>query len=59
MGAALWQAMPYGTAWYTGSILERIAAVIALVGLGGGIFFFTAILFGAVNRDIIGQLRQN
>ncbi|MDG2003213.1 MAG: murein biosynthesis integral membrane protein MurJ [Novosphingobium sp.] len=58
MGAVLWHAMPYGTDWYAGAVLERIAAVIALVSLGGVVFFATAIVLGVVNRETIGQLRR-
>jgi len=58
MGAALWYAMPYGAEWYAGSVLERVGAVIALVALGGAIFFAIAILLGVVNRETIGQLRR-
>jgi putative peptidoglycan lipid II flippase len=58
MGAVLWYAMPYGALWYSGSVLERVGAVIALVSLGAVIFFGIAILLGVVNRETIGQLRR-
>jgi putative peptidoglycan lipid II flippase len=56
MGALLWQAMPYGAGWYAGSVLERVAAVIALVALGATIFFAIAIVLGVVNRETVTQL---
>ncbi len=58
MGTVLWYAMPYGAQWYSGSVLERVVAVIALVGLGATIFFGIAILLGVVNRETVGQLRR-
>jgi len=58
MGALLWYALPYGAGWYAGSVLERVSAVIALVGLGGTVFFAAAIALGVVNRETIGQLRR-
>jgi putative peptidoglycan lipid II flippase len=58
MGAALWLAEPYGTAWYTGSVLERIGAIMALVATGGLVFLISALALGVVNRETIGQLRR-
>lgn len=58
MGAVLWYAMPYGTDWYTGSALERVAGVVALVALGMVVFFATAVALGVVDRKTIDQLRR-
>ena len=57
MGGVLRYATPFGASWYTGSVLERIAAVIALVGLGAAVFFAAAVALGVLNRETIGQLR--
>lgn len=58
MGVVLWHAMPYGADWYSGSILQRIAAVGGLVALGGSVFLAGAVALGVVNRETIGQLRR-
>ncbi len=58
MGAALWYAMPYGADWYAGSVFERVAAITALVALGGTVFLVAAVVLGVLNRETIGQLRR-
>ena len=58
MGAVLWYALPYGTDWYAGSVLERIAAIAALVALGGVAFFAVAFALGVIDRATLGQLRR-
>jgi putative peptidoglycan lipid II flippase len=58
MGAALWFAMPYGTPFYSGGGLERIGAVLALLAIGGAVYFSLAALFGVLNRDTIVRLSQ-
>jgi putative peptidoglycan lipid II flippase len=58
MGAALWFAMPYGTPFYAGGGLERIGAVLALLAIGGAVYFSLAALFGVLNRDTIVRLSQ-
>ncbi|MCB2059443.1 MAG: murein biosynthesis integral membrane protein MurJ [Novosphingobium sp.] len=58
MGAVLWYAMPYGTDWYAGSVLERIGAVAALVALGMAVFFAAAVALKVVDRKTIDQLRR-
>ncbi|MCA1662060.1 MAG: murein biosynthesis integral membrane protein MurJ [Novosphingobium sp.] len=58
MGAALWWITPYGAAWFVGGVLQRVGSILALVGVGGAIFFAAAWLLGVVNRETIGQLRR-
>jgi putative peptidoglycan lipid II flippase len=58
MGAVLWYAMPYGAEWYMGSVLERVASVLALVGLGGAVFFASALALGVLDRTTIDQLMK-
>jgi putative peptidoglycan lipid II flippase len=58
MGTILWYALPYGTEWYSGSALERVAAIAALVALGGVAFFGAAFVLKAVDRKTIDQLRR-
>ena len=56
MGAVLSHAMPYGTGWYAGTVLERIGAVAALVALGITVFFGLAALLGVLDRRTIVQM---
>jgi putative peptidoglycan lipid II flippase len=56
MGAALWYALPYGDGMYSGSLLERIGAVLALVALGGVVFLIAAVALGVLNKRTVQQL---
>jgi putative peptidoglycan lipid II flippase len=56
MGAVLWYALPYGTDWYAGSMVERIVSIAALVALGGGVFLAAAFALRAIDRRTIDQL---
>jgi putative peptidoglycan lipid II flippase len=58
MGAVLWYAMPYGNAFYAGGALERIAAVVALVAVGGAVYFGAAFALGVIDRRTLGELRR-
>ncbi|GGC24071.1 putative lipid II flippase MurJ [Novosphingobium marinum] len=58
MGAALWYAMPYGADWYTGSLPERVAAIVALVALGAAVFFALAAVLGVLSRETMRQLTR-
>jgi putative peptidoglycan lipid II flippase len=58
MGGILWYAMPYGMDWYSGSVLERVGAVAALVALGMAVFFAAAVALRVVDRKTIDQLRR-
>ncbi|MBA4747293.1 MAG: murein biosynthesis integral membrane protein MurJ [Sphingopyxis sp.] len=58
MGAALWFALPLAGDAFTAGALERIAAVGAIVALGGIVFFGSAWALGVVNAATIGQLRR-
>ena len=42
--------------WFAGSVIERLAGVSALVGTGGVVYFVTAFLIGAMDRDGIMTL---
>ena len=56
MGAVLWYALPYGTDWYAGSVLERVGAIAALVAVGGVAFLAAALALKAIDRRTIDQL---
>lgn len=58
MGAGLWFAVPYGTEYYAGGGLERIGAVLALLAIGGAIYFTLAALLGVLDRDTIARLAR-
>lgn len=58
MGAVLWYAVPYGTDWYAGSVLQRVTAVAAVVAVGGVAFFAAAFTLRAVDRRTIDQLMR-
>jgi len=58
MSAALWFLMPTMTSRYRGNILERVWSLSILV-LGGMIVFFAvAWLAGALDKDLMAQLRR-
>lgn len=58
MGAVLWYVMPYGNAFYAGAALARIAAVAALVAVGGVVYFGAAFALGVIDRRTLGELRR-
>lgn len=58
MGAVLWYVMPYGTDWYSGTALQRVGSIMALVTLGMAIFAATALALGVVDKKTIQQLRR-
>ena len=41
-----------------GGTLERIGALTALVAAGGTTFFLSALVFGALDKDLLAQLRR-
>lgn len=58
MGAVLWFAVPYGAAYYIAGGLERIVAVLALLAVGGAVYFTLAALLGVLDRETIARLAQ-
>lgn len=58
MGGVLWYAMPYGSAFYSGSALERIGGIAALVAVGGVVFLGAAVALRVIDRGTIAQLRR-
>ncbi len=56
MGAILWYALPYGTQFYAGSVLERIGAIAALVALGMATFLVAALALRVLDRATLDQL---
>ena len=58
MAAALWWVMPLMAGRYGGNVFERIWSLGVLVGLGLVVFFGVAFLIGAIDKDLLGQLRR-
>ncbi|RIV86133.1 murein biosynthesis integral membrane protein MurJ [Aurantiacibacter xanthus] len=58
MGAALWFMTPALEPWWSGEALGRIMALSALVAGGGIVFFAAAFVLGALDKDLIAQLKR-
>lgn len=58
MVAALWWLMPLMADRYGGSVIERVWSLSVLVGVGAAVFFAAAYLTGALDKDLIAQLRR-
>jgi putative peptidoglycan lipid II flippase len=58
MSALLWWMMPLLADRFGGNVIERIWSIALLVAAGGGAFFLVAWAIGAIDKDLIGQLRR-
>jgi putative peptidoglycan lipid II flippase len=58
MGAALWALMPVLAPHFVGNVLERVWSLGVLVSVGLVVFFAVAWLVGALDKDLIAQLRR-
>lgn len=58
MTGVLWYLMPLMADRYGASLFERIWSLTALVGAGGTVFFGVAFVAGALDKDLIAQLRR-
>ncbi|MBT0670334.1 murein biosynthesis integral membrane protein MurJ [Novosphingobium profundi] len=58
MGAALWALVPRLASHYAGHVIEKVWSLGALVGVGLVVFFVAAYLFGALDKDLLAQLRR-
>jgi putative peptidoglycan lipid II flippase len=58
MGALLWWLTPVLEPFWRGGALNRIWSLAALVAAGGVVFFATAYLVGALDKDLVAQLRR-
>ncbi len=58
MTAALWWVMPMLAHHYGASVLERVWSLTLLVGLGMIVFFSSAFVIGALDKDLLGSLRR-
>jgi putative peptidoglycan lipid II flippase len=58
MSAVLWVLMPLLAPFFGGSVVERVLSLAVLVGVGVVVFFAVAYVIGAIDRDLLGQLRR-
>lgn len=58
MGVGLWWLVPRLDAYYDGSAIDRAWSLTVLVGAGGGVFFAAAWMLGALDKDLLAQLRR-
>jgi putative peptidoglycan lipid II flippase len=58
MGAVLWYLTPALASFWSGHALERVWSLALLVAAGGVTFFTAAYLFGALDKDLLAQLRR-
>jgi len=58
MGALLWWLMPHLSPYYGAGVLDRIWSLALLVAAGGIAFFGVAWAIGALDKDLIAQLRR-
>ncbi|QDM41472.1 murein biosynthesis integral membrane protein MurJ [Altererythrobacter sp. TH136] len=58
MAAFLWWLMPLLGDRYGGSVVERVWSLAVLVAGGGTVFFAAAFVLGALDKDLLAQLRR-
>ncbi len=58
MAAFLWWLMPHLAGRFGGDVIERIWSLAALVIGGAAVFFVAAFVLGALDKDLVAQLRR-
>lgn len=58
MSAVLWFLVPTMQSRYAGNVIEKLWSLSALVGAGGLVFFGIAFAIGALDKDLLAQLRR-
>ncbi|HKT86508.1 MAG TPA: murein biosynthesis integral membrane protein MurJ [Novosphingobium sp.] len=58
MSAVLWVLVPTMQPRYAGNVIEKVWSLGALVGAGAAVFFAVAFLTGALDKDLLSQLRR-
>ena len=58
MSALLWWLMPLLGDRFGGNVIERVWSIALLVGAGAAAFFGVAWAIGAIDKDLIAQLRR-
>ena len=58
MSALLWWMMPLLADRFGGNVIDRVWSIVLLVAAGGGAFFAVAWAIGAIDKDLIAQLKR-
>jgi putative peptidoglycan lipid II flippase len=58
MSALLWWLVPQFADRYGGNVIDRVWSLAVLVGAGGATFFAVAWVIGAIDKDLVRQLRR-
>ena len=58
MSAVLWWLVPQFAARYGGSVIERVGSIGLIVGAGLAVFFAAALVVGAIDKELLAQLRR-
>jgi putative peptidoglycan lipid II flippase len=58
MSALLWAMMPLLADRFGGSVIERVWSITLLVAAGGVVFFAVAWAIGAIDKDLVRQMRR-
>ena len=58
MSALLWWLVPQLSDRFGGNVIERVWSLAVLVGSGGATFFAVAWAIGAIDRDLIAQVKR-
>ena len=58
MSALLWWMMPLLAERFGGNLIERVWSITLLVAAGGVAFFLAAWAIGAIDKDLVAQLRR-
>ena len=58
MAAALWWTLPLMADRYHAGVFDRVWSLSVLVGVGLAVFFGVAFAIGAVDKQVLGQLRR-
>jgi putative peptidoglycan lipid II flippase len=58
MAAVLWWVLPLMADRYHGGVIERVWSLSVLVALGMAVFFAVAFAIGAVDKQVLAQLRR-
>src|SRR5690606_24542092 len=58
MSGLLWWLTPRLGAYFSGDVLDRAWSLALLVGSGAALFFLVAWAIGAIDRDLLRQMRR-
>lgn len=58
MSGVLWLLMQNWMPYFSGSVIDRIWSLTALCSIGAGVYFGTGYLTGALDKDLLAQIRR-